>query len=331
MVDATKCPIWGTTAEVTTGVDRLNVNSPRTGGRYRISGSAFDILKHRPPSLRAKLTTWIVDQRRFGDPEPMITDNIINDVQNRRRLAVSQQMERFFLLLGHREFRIGDYLKTGGQADAKYHQDTADLAAWLELDDQGREVSPFIKVLLDEGLVHIPSGSHGLVYLTSRGYLRLEDVLRVPSQSKQGFVAMWFDPTMEDAYSDGFDVGIRAAGYVPMRIDRKEHSNKIDDEIIAEIRRSRFVVADFTCGMIGSGAEGQPVARGGVYFEAGFAMGRGIPVIWTCREDCLSHVHFDTRQFGHVLWKEPSELRQKLYTRIAAVIGEVPGAPGLPQ
>jgi hypothetical protein len=33
---------------------------------------------------------------------------------------------------------------------------------------------------------------------------------------------------------------IRDSGYEPMRIDRKEHINKIDDEIIAEIRRSCF-------------------------------------------------------------------------------------------
>ena len=41
--------------------------------------------------------------------------------------------------------------------------------------------------------------------------------------------------------------------------------NKIDDEIVAEIRRSKFIIADFSHGSDG--------ARGGVYFEAGFAHG----------------------------------------------------------
>ena len=31
-----------------------------------------------------------------------------------------------------------------------------------------------------------------------------------------------------------------------MRIDRKEHINKVDDEIVAETKRARFVFADFT-------------------------------------------------------------------------------------
>ena len=66
--------------------------------------------------------------------------------------------------------------------------------------------------------------------------------------------------------------GIEDAGYEAVRIDEKEHTNKIDDEIIAEIRRSRFVVADFT--------QGKDGARGGVYYEAGFAHGLGIEVIF---------------------------------------------------
>ena len=100
------------------------------------------------------------------------------------------------------------------------------------------------------------------------------------------------------------------------RIDRKEHSNKIDDEIIAEIRRSRFVVADFTC-------EREKV-RGGVYYEAGFALGLGLPVIWTCRKDCLDYLHFDTRQYNHIVWETPEELYARLKARIGAFIGDGP-------
>jgi hypothetical protein len=57
---------------------------------------------------------------------------------------------------------------------------------------------------------------------------------------------------------------------------KHHHLNKVDDVIVAEIRRSRFLVADFTC---------EPgKVRGGVYFEAGFARGLNIPIIWTCRD-----------------------------------------------
>jgi len=110
---------------------------------------------------------------------------------------------------------------------------------------------------------------------TAAGWERIESLQTKAVMSEQAFVAMWFDSSMGDAYKNGFVPAIDKAGYKPLRIDKKHHVNKIDDEILAEIRRSRFVVSDFTC-------ESSKV-RGGVYFEAGFAMGLGIPVIWTAR------------------------------------------------
>lgn len=127
---------------------------------------------------------------------------------------------------------------------------------------------------------------------------------------------MWFDDTMNDAWEKGFEPAIVDAGYKPLRIDRKEHINKIDDEIIAEIRRSRFVVADFT--------SKPKEARGGVYYEAGFAHGLNIQVIYTCRKDRFEDVHFDTRQFNHITWNTPEDLRTDLSQRISSVIGDGP-------
>ena len=75
------------------------------------------------------------------------------------------------------------------------------------------------------------------------GYLRLEDLANANTGSAQGFVAMWFNDSMETAYEQGFHAGIEAADYDPLRVDSVEHIGKIDDEIMAQIRRSRFVVA----------------------------------------------------------------------------------------
>ena len=76
-----------------------------------------------------------------------------------------------------------------------------------------------------------------------------------------------------------------------------------------ELNRSRFVVAEFT------------QHRPSVYFEAGYAVGRGLPVIWTCREEDYEHAHFDTRQYKHIVWRTGDELRERLYTRIKVVVG----------
>ncbi len=152
--------------------------------------------------------------------------------------------------------------------------------------------------------------------VTIDGYSRLEEFEKASVNSSQVFVAMWFDDCLNEAYENGVAEGIADAGYKPVRIDRKDHNNRIDDEIIAEIRRSRFLVADFT--------QGESGARGGVYYEAGFAHGLNIPVIFTCREDVIGSVHFDTRQYNHITWKTPEDLREGLANRISATIGDGP-------
>ena len=38
----------------------------------------------------------------------------------------------------------------------------------------------------------------------------------------------------------------------------------------------------------------------------------------------LNEIHFDTRQFSHITWEDPEELKEKLANRIAAVIGDGP-------
>lgn len=148
--------------------------------------------------------------------------------------------------------------------------------------------------------------------------LAVEANTHLESLQPQAFVAMWFDASMEEAYTEGIRPAIEDAGYASFRIDRKEHNNRIDGEIISEIRRSRFLVADFS--------QGKDGARGGVYYEAGFAHGLNIPVIFTCRKDNLDDLHFDTRQYKHIVWETPDDLRKQLLKRITVTINDRPMA-----
>ena len=56
--------------------------------------------------------------------------------------------------------------------------------------------------------------------------------------------------------------------------------------------------------------------------DAGFALGLELPVIWCVQKDDLKNVHFDTRQYNHVLWETGEDLREKLYYLICAIIGK---------
>jgi hypothetical protein len=169
------------------------------------------------------------------------------------------------------------------------------------------------------GLVTLPDGitnNVAAVRLTlEKGWPRVRELQTDRRDSWQAFVAMWFADEMSHAYIAGIAPALRACGYNPLRVDSVQHNGKIDDRIVAEIRKSGLLIADFTG------------HRGGVYFEAGFGLGLGIPVIWTCREDDIRHAHFDTRQYNHITWKTPEELREKLLARIEATLATRPPVP----
>lgn len=58
--------------------------------------------------------------------------------------------------------------------------------------------------------------------------------------------------------------------------------------------------------------------RGGVYFEAGFALGLGIPVIYLVDQSDLNEIHFDTRQYNHIVYE--NDLYERLKHRIEATV-----------
>lgn len=128
----------------------------------------------------------------------------------------------------------------------------------------------------------------------------------------RAFVAMSFGKEMHEAWVEGLKPGIHQAGYMAHRVDSEPHLERIDLKILGDIRQSRFVVADVT------------QQKTGVYFEAGFALALGKSVVWTVREDELSKVHFDTRQFAHVVWKDPADLANQISGVIVGVIGRGP-------
>ena len=150
--------------------------------------------------------------------------------------------------------------------------------------------------------------------ITVEGYIAADELTATRGQSEEVFVAMSFSSAMTSVYDIGLKVGIERAGYVPIRIDRTEHVNRIDDEIVARIRRSAFIVADFT------------EQKSGVYFEAGFAMGLNLPVIWTCRGDDIGNLHFDVRQYNCIDWSDEADLARRLQLRIEAIVGSGPRA-----
>jgi len=307
------CPIWGTPAQsIEKGKDYEVLDSPRAGGKYWISGSALGQIIPLNDNARMLLTTWLCEQRLAGADIPKIQLNVLDLLKSRRRLSVPKRLTAGLSFVGRNVHDLGASITIGGD-----NHETLKFFAETESRNLS-ETSALLTMLRDQGLVQGAFSASGIINArpSVAGWYELERLDRPQADSSQAFVAMWFNEATNDAYINAIAPALSAMGYKPVRIDKKEHNNKIDDEIIAEIRKSRFLVADFTC------ETGK--ARGGVYYEAGFAQGLGIPVIWTCKDSSINDLHFDTRQYAHIVWKDQADLYAQLKNRIGATVGEGP-------
>ena len=332
------CPIWSTPSAIG-GVhggrlDLTSVNSPRAGGKYVVDDTAKNKLSTLNEREKVKLTSWLEEQRSFGILIPEITSISILEAQQRKELRIAQRVDRILRYLESKSSSLGTgvHLRLSPPAiDEKLDDDHLIFFELLRHSESinSNELTSLLNHLEERGYIKqigFKNNTFGTCFLTVKGCERLEENEKPNQDSTKVFIAMWFDPSMNEVLNKGIKPAITEAGYEAVRIDLKEHTNKIDDEIIAEIRRARFVVADFTHGKIDDNE--LPIekrgARGGVYYEAGFAHGRGIDVIFTCRKDQFADLHFDTRQYNHISWSTPEELMKALKHRISSLYGDGP-------
>ncbi|MGS1016671.1 hypothetical protein [Allosphingosinicella humi] len=295
--------------------DDVKLPSSRDGTIARLGGHELYFvsrtLQCERPTLfsdyRTTITRHILENGGGNEPVELMTHNI-DAIINRRPLGVREKLRRLLLALARRtEFQV-DTLDLSTSTSLPYSLCREAGLSGL------KELISLLKFADQQGHVEFQQYNDGAKARTTiLGLISLEDYEGVDAKSHMGFVAMWFGPEVAGAYSEAILPSIELNGYEAVRIDNREHNNKIDDEIISQIRRARFVVADFSCGKDG--------ARGGVYFEAGFAMALAKPVIFTVRATDLARVHFDTRQYNHIVWETPADLKEKLTSRIGATIG----------
>ncbi len=232
------------------------------------------------------------------------------------------QMERFIAIAANSASAFG--------AESDLLPMEAMLARlYLPIGD-GVPLVSLIRAVADAGYIRPSAGNPYECILTAEGWRLAESLKQTQRTGSQAFVAMWFNTGMDAAFDVGFAPALRSCGYAPYRVDREQHNNKIDDQIVANIRKSRLVVADLT-GM-----------RPNVFYEAGLAHGLGIPLILTCNEraegssvkvDAAGNeeIHrerwvkmvedgaFDVRQYLVMRWSTAEDLASKLQARIEAL------------
>lgn len=163
------------------------------------------------------------------------------------------------------------------------------------------------------------------IKITPKGWKHLSE-MRLPNQdSNSAFIAMWFNKEVKST-RDAIKQAILDAGYEPKIVDEEPFNGDVVNQIITFINQAKFVVADLT---------GQ---RQGVYFEAGYAKGLNLPVIYSVRDDQIDppkekgkpdplRVHFDLNHQNLISWNDDNleeDFKKRLTNHITATIGVGP-------
>lgn len=306
-VDQLKCPLCDQAAEVQTSGDRLNIQCRRCG-TFGISRTAAATL--RTNELRPYISCHTRQASELG--HVVVVTDTKDTLASAERHRDSSPLRRADLALSYfvQKFEEFDGQEFCLDSDDGFAFDAVTLA----------KTSQVIEHLHHEGFIERLSPKpmaqqlKVLITPTLRGAHLVWRGGGDTARNTVCFVAMSFAKEHAGIFEEAIEPAILESGYEPIRVDKHEYNDKINDKIIAEIRRCKFMVADFTG------------HKGGVYYEAGFAKGLDRVVIFTCSNEKNERdgLHFDTRDYNHILWESHEQLRERLVDRIRATIGQGP-------
>ena len=181
-----QCPIWGTYADVIDcpdSRDGMLANSQRAGGRYFIARTAIQMLGTRDEHLKARLTSWLIEQRQMGESCPNITSTVIEDAEQRKSLQVSERANRLLKYLETKTAMLGSEVNYRFPDSYNITFDKHDHVYWNLL-SYSESIGPDLIFLLNyldkEGFIentHVHDAIKGCV-LTVAGHARLAELER---------------------------------------------------------------------------------------------------------------------------------------------------------
>lgn len=284
--------------------DDYLIECPRCG-KYKISREANEDLREYgggcpfTPRQTANISGYLRENQNY-----FINTKNIQNLISTQTPSFHERADKLLLYLQRVTNHIGEFL----ERDESWYG-----YSWSFLEDELQEILNFLVSTKRIKRLKEVGQNQNYYKILPDGWAHLEKLKETNPDSQQCFVAMAFNEDMREVYDSTMSEAILDAGYKPHLVNEKEYNDKIDDEIIRQIRRSRFILADFT---------GQ---RQNVYYEVGFAKGLGLEVFWTCRNDEIEkgEVKFDTRQYNFITWENEklSEFKDNITKRIEAVLG----------
>lgn len=307
------CPITGLSAE---RIDIFNYRLSFEGENYFIShGNSFkyliedEIFKKNRHLLAGAILNKQLDAKGIEDIYWFsLTNENFNGIFDKIIYPKSPQgkLDNLFKSLCKLQVIDGEFVDVSNlfEQPAFYYKHFFKSAA---------ECLYYVKELQYQEYIRLSSASIASTDLqfliTFKGLNYFVEITNSGALSNRCFIAMSFDLEMKNI-RDAIKSVVQENGFEPVVIDEEliDSSQTINDAIISEIKSCKFCIADFS------------QQKDGVYFESGFAVGLGKPVIYTCNEIWFTSSHFDTNHFPHIIYKSDKELIDKLDKKIKAWI-----------
>lgn len=328
----TSCPVCGTTTPCHVNYDRdLVFYSCPVCGKYQLGAywkerNHFDMnhlaafLAHNAYNSADKfenryyttVSKEICDElQKEGQGHPVHIDSEIVEAWYPK--SFTEKIDQILLYLYKHAPHIGQTIQFSAQKLYSFlFIDRYDLinGQYVPREDDSIEAGArfFISCLIKQDLIaesgKLPFAAAQRFTLTPRGYARIDEVQRNTANGRNVLVAMSFNNT--EKLREAIRKGIHSAGYIAIFIDEVQHNELITPELLKHIKDSKFVVVDLTH------------QNNGAYFEEGYAMGLGKPVIQLCKRGV--QLHFDIAQKNTIIWASEEEIPGRLQKRIAATI-----------
>ena len=331
MIDQNRCPLCGTQYDwngivcsrqsgswgdklICTHYDRICIvhasveNTPpgeSTPEVYRRYNYIVSLLLRQAYANEDSRSFWkfFYEEETIGEPiDNPAKFNIANAMMDYPH-SFQQYVDKVLLALSSQYPMMGHRIIISGYDRALYYSIINNPA------ENVSEIRGMLDRLTELGYLRVHKS--GAYEITANGWIYIGKLSKLRNEINQGFIAMSFSSETQEI-GKAFHDTISSCGYVPRRIDQKEHNNQIVPEIFYEIKRSKFLVVDVT------------YPNYGAYYEAGYGEALNKQVIVCCRQDIFNSKekpHFDIAQKSAVVWYGIDDLKQKLKTRIEATVG----------
>lgn len=285
------------------------------GNPRQIANASSYIRQHQGVAISDEDVQWLKSL-----PTPTVADkctNLLRGIASEYPTAGAEVPIPLNHLPDQLRFALADFHYPS--EDTAFENVAFNMFRWLgyaAAEDAGELTFLVDTVLVDElhYLIREDAAWARLYKITGSGWRALVDFDSKGASSDVAFVGMSFDPVLTPVYRTAIQPAINLAGYKVERLDHTRHNEEIVHKILADIRRANFVVVDLT------------MQNHGAYFEAGYAMGLGRPVIRTVRKDELANVHFDQKHYNCLRWMpdDLAQFRSELQQWIEATVGRGP-------